>query len=282
MPIVNMMQLLNTAQKEHKAIAAFEFWSLDSAQAIIRTAERVGVSAILQVGPAECVYLSLEEMVAIAKLAANKSSMEVGLHFDHGNSFEIVSGAIKAGFTSVMIDASHLSLEENISLTKRVVDLAHPLGISVEGELGRLAGSEGNVHVDTNDIRYTDPKESAYFVKETGIDCLAPAIGSAHGFYEWEPKLNIKRLDEIHRETQLPLVLHGGTGIPYDQIHEAIEHGICKINICTEFVAAYGQQYTKTQQQENYKYSIAGLFVPSQEAGMAVVEEKMRHFSCKR
>ena len=279
MPLVTMKEILDKARADKYAVGAFEFWSLDSAQAVVEAAEELGCPAILQAGFIECEFAKgIKNLSEIARIVANASSVPVALHLDHAEDYDFILSALDAGFTSVMIDASAMSFEDNVDLTKKVVEAARPCGVTVEAELGKLAGNEGNISVSEEDAAQTDPDEAKKFVELTGIDALAVAIGTAHGFYTFTPKLNISRLKMIAEKVNIPLVLHGGSGTPDDMVVEAVGNGIAKVNVCTEFVAAFGKQYIDTQNQQGFKYSIPGLFGPSKEAGKALVKSKMKLF----
>jgi len=274
-----MKEILDKARADKYAVGAFEFWSLDSAQAVVEAAEELGCPAILQAGFIECEFAKgIKNLSEIARIVANASSVPVALHLDHAEDYDFILSALDAGFTSVMIDASAMSFEDNVDLTKKVVEAARPCGVTVEAELGKLAGNEGNISVSEEDAAQTDPDEAKKFVELTGIDALAVAIGTAHGFYTFTPKLNISRLKMIAEKVNIPLVLHGGSGTPDDMVVEAVGNGIAKVNVCTEFVAAFGKQYIDTQNQQGFKYSIPGLFGPSKEAGKALVKSKMKLF----
>ena len=280
MPLVTMKEILNEARKGKYALGAFEFWSFDSARAVAESAAELGLPAILQAGLLECGYAGgFKNLYVMAKMASEDFGVSIALHLDHAEEHDIILKALDAGFTSVMIDASAMSYDENVAVTKRVVDAARAYGASVEAELGRLTGSEGNVVIVEEEAAQTDPDEAARFAAETGIDALAVAIGTAHGFYTFTPKLNISRLIEISEKTKIPLVLHGGSGTPDEQVAEAVENGIAKVNICTEFVAAYGKKYIETQNQPGFKYSVPSLFGPSVSTGKELVKSKMELFS---
>jgi fructose-bisphosphate aldolase, class II len=282
MPLVTMKGMLETARQGKYAIGAFEFWSLDSAQAIVEAAAELGLPVILQCGFIECEFAGgIRNLYRIAKMVADDSDVPVALHLDHAEDFGFIQSALDAGFTSVMIDGSKLPLQENTRLTRRVVEAAKPYFASVEAELGKLAGTEGNGSVNAEEAAQTDPEDARLFVDETGIDALAVAIGTAHGFYTFTPRINIERLKQIAAKVTVPLVLHGGSGTPDEQVAAAIRHGISKVNICTEFVAAFGRTYIATQNQPQFKYSIPALFGPSKQAGKQLAMSKMRLFGGK-
>ena len=283
MALVTMKEILDKARKEKFAIGAFEFWSLDSAQAVVQSASELSMPAILQAGLLECEFAGgIKNLYRIAKIVAEDfTNVPVALHLDHAEEYDFILSALEAGFTSVMIDASKISFEDNIAITKKVVDAAQPYGASVEAELGKLPGNEGSISVSEAEAAQTDPEEARRFVEATGIDALAVAIGTVHGFYNFTPNINIDRLKAIADLVPIPLVLHGGSGTPDEKVLEAISHGITKVNICTEFVAAFGKQYIETQNQPEYRYSIPSLFGPSKEAGKALAKKKMKLFGGK-
>jgi len=277
-----MKEMLQRARNEKYAVGAFEFWSLDSAQAVVESAAELGLPAILQAGLLECEFAGgVKNLYRIAQMTADAFPVPVALHLDHAEDYDFVRSALDAGFTSVMIDASMMPFDENVRITQKVVEAAHPYGASVEAELGKLAGSEGSLSVREEEAAQTDPEKAQSFVEQTGVDALAVAIGTAHGFYTFAPKINIERLREIAEKVAVPLVLHGGSGTPDDKVVEAIGYGIAKVNICTEFVAAFGTQYIQTQGQPGYTYSIPSLFGPSKQAGKALATAKMKLFGRK-
>lgn len=280
MKFTPMHILLNEAEDKGIALGAFEFWSLETARAAINAGNKLGLPVILQAGQTEIDMLGgFEETVAIVEIAAKNSKEKVALHLDHATSYEACEKAINAGFSSVMIDMSAHPFEENIRVTKQVVDLAHSKGVSVEAELGRLVGEEGEISVSGPEGTQTDPLEAEMFVKETNVDCLAAVIGTQHGIYKFEPNLNIERLKEIRSRTNIPLVLHGGSGTPMDQVQESIRQGIRKVNICTDIVVGMGQAYIDTQSDPNFSYSTINLFGPANEKAEEVIIEKMKAFA---
>ena len=237
MSFASMKPILQKAKENRYAVGAFTFASLDTAYALIDAANRANMPIILQTGPLECGYAGLEELAEIAHLAVKRANVPVALNLDHGDTVEIVEQAVKAGFSSVMIDASKHNYDENVRMTKEVVKIASPVGVSVEAELGKIGGAEGLIDVKDAEATQTDPDEALDFVQKTGIDALAAAIGTAHGFYMQAPVLNIERLKKIAALTNIPIVLHGGSGTPDGQVLEAINCGITKVNICTEFLS---------------------------------------------
>lgn len=276
MALVPMKQMLIKARHDGNAIGAFEFWSYDSACAVIEAAEILNVPVILQVGHFERDYMGgYLNAYRIASMAAQHAAVPVALHLDHAESYDEVLLALEAGFTSVMIDASARSFEDNIYITSQVVRLAAQYGSTVEAELGQLLGNEGNV-VSSNVL--TDPDSAAEFVARTGIDALAVAIGTAHGFYKETPHIDIDRLKQIADKVAIPLVLHGGSGTPNEAIRKAVQCGISKVNICTEFICAMGQEMLRVQ-QEGITYNVMTLFDSGKEAGKRLVGEKIKLFT---
>ena len=277
--IVPMKDILVPARADRCAIAAFEFWSLDSAQAVVEAAEAAGMPVILQAGPLEIQFAGIDNLARMARTVAEPSSAPVALHLDHGDTVDLARQAVEVGFTSVMIDASALPFERNVEITREVVALARPNGVTVESELGMLAGAEAGKTISEEEAAQTDPDEASRFVEATGIDALAVAIGTGHGFYAFPPRLNIQRLAEIARRIPLPLVLHGGSGTPDEKVLEAISLGIAKVNICTEFLAAYGRSFTAEQVREGFKYSVPSLFGTAKAAGGELALAKIHLFA---
>jgi fructose-bisphosphate aldolase class II len=205
-----------------------------------------------------------------------KVTVPVAIHLDHGSSFEKCKEAIDAGFTSVMIDASHHSFEENIEITSKVVDYAHSKGVSVEAELGTVGGQEDDVIAEG--VIYADPKECEELVKRTGIDCLAPALGSVHGPYKGEPNLGFKEMEEIGNITGLPLVLHGGTGIPTKDIQQSVSLGTAKINVNTENQITSAKAVREALAANPEEYDPRKYLGPAREAIKETVIGKIREF----
>ena len=179
-------------------------------------------------------YMGVAEFAAIAKAVAKKADVPVALHLDHCTQFPMIVECIKEGFTSVMIDGSHLPYEENLALAQKVVEVAHAAGVAVESELGRVGGAEDDLNVDEREATFTVPEEAADYVRRSGVDSLAVAIGTAHGVYKGTPKLDLERLSAIRAAVSVPLVLHGASGVPDEAVRAAIARGIAKVNIATE------------------------------------------------
>ena len=248
-------------------------------QAVVEAAEEMGAPVILQTTPSTVKYGGLEFYYANAKAAAEKASVPVAIHLDHGSSFELAMQALRVGYTSIMIDGSHESFEENIALTKRVTDSCNPSGVPVEAELGKVGGKEDDLEGGDGNP-YTDPMEAKEFVERTGISSLAVAIGTAHGLYQGEPKLDLGRLEAIGKVVDIPLVLHGASGVPDEAVKESIRRGICKVNFATELRIAFsgGVKEVLAEKPDIFdpkKYCGAG-----REAVKRLVIEKMTVCGC--
>ena len=232
----NSLKMIQKAWKNGYAVPAFNAENLEMVQAIIETAEEENSPVIIQTTPPTVKYLTAEEAFAMVKTMADTAAVPVALHLDHCPDFNGVMAAIKAGYSSVMFDGSKLPFDENAQITKQVVAAARPMGITVEAELGTVGGKEDNVLSDK--IIYTDIDEAKRFAEITDVDIFAVAIGTAHGFYKGEPKLDFDRIDKISKITNKPLVLHGGSGIPESSVKKAISLGMAKVNFATELRAA--------------------------------------------
>jgi fructose-bisphosphate aldolase class II len=278
MAFASFKEILIDGLKNGYAVGQFNVNNLEFLQAIIETAEEERSPVILGVSEGAMKYMNIEYTAAMAKTAAEKATVPVILHLDHGSSFEVVLKCIRAGFSSIMIDASHYPLEENIAKTKQVVDACHVLGIDVEGELGRIGGTEDDISVDERDATLARPDEAVRLVKEAGIDALAPAIGSAHGLYKGVPVLAFDRLQEIRDLTGVPLVLHGGSGIPDEDIRKAISLGVSKINVNTENQVSFTKKIREILNNDQKVYDPRKYLGPAREAIKETVREKIRLF----
>lgn len=239
MAFVTTDRMLASANEGGYAIGAFNVENMEMVMAVIRAAEQMKAPVILQTTPSTVKYAKLFMYYANVKAAAERAAVPIALHLDHGNSFELAIQAMHVGYSSIMIDGSKETLEENIRLTKRVVDACSAAGIPVEAELGKVGGKEDEL--ECSDPGYTEPEDAVRFVAETGVNSLAIAIGTAHGIYKGEPKLDVDRLSEIKEKVDIPLVLHGASGVPDSTVQECIRRGISKVNFATELRLAYSE-----------------------------------------
>ncbi len=238
MALVTGKELLLAAQKGGYAVGAFNVENLEMVQAVVAAAEELNSPVIMQTTPGTLKYADTDYFYAMEKVAAEKASVPVAIHLDHGNSFDLSLKALRSGYTSIMIDGSHEGFEDNIAVSKAVADACHAAGVSVEAELGKVGGKEDDLDGGDGDP-YTDPKEAVEFVERTGVDYLAVAIGTAHGVYKGTPKLDVDRLSEIRDVVDIPIVLHGTSGVPDAQVKECIKRGICKVNYATDLRIAF-------------------------------------------
>ena len=231
--LVNTKEILKNAQAGKYAVAAFNVYSLETVQAAIRVAERENQPVIIALGERYFPTVDVEGFAALVKAIAEKSPVPIALHLDHAYEKESIIRAIRSGFTSVMFDGSAYELEENIRRTKEIVEIAHMAGVSVEAEIGSLAKGDFSDE-EEGDGTLTDPQSAKDFVAETGVDFLAAAIGTVHGMYKGEPKIDLPLLEKIGQAVDVPLVLHGGSGTPDAIVKQAVQLGICKVNVNTE------------------------------------------------
>lgn len=274
-----MKEMLEKAKEGKYAVGQFNLNNLEFTQAILQAAEEEKSPVILGVSEGAGKYMGGFKVVAAMVKALMEEygiTVPVALHLDHGSSFESCARAIHAGFTSVMIDASHKPFEENVAITSKVVELAHLFGVSVEAELGRVGGQEDEVQ--SAGIIYADPQECVELVRRTDIDALAPALGSVHGPYRGEPKLGFKEMEEISRLTGKPLVLHGGTGIPTKDIQKAISLGTAKINVNTENQIASAKTVREVLAANPDLYDPRKYLGPARETIKQTVIGKIREF----
>jgi fructose-bisphosphate aldolase class II len=288
-------ELLLAARRGGYAVGAFNIQNLESLLAVVEAAVEERSPVIVAVTPGAIKYAGLNHLAGLVKAAAESAPVPMALHLDHGEDIETVRKCLEAGFTSVMIDGSHLPFEENVALTRKVVELAHLRGVSVEGELGKLAG------VEEREAVLTDPDEAKEFVERTGVDALAVSIGTSHGAYKFkgEPRLDFERLRVIREKVDVPLVLHGASsvpqwiiekatkygaelagakGIPEDHIRRAIELGITKINIDTDMRLAFTATVREVLTNQPKEFDPRKILGPAKEAVKEVVKAKMRLF----
>lgn len=237
MPLVTTEQMFKDAEQGGYAIAAFNVENLEMVQAVVAAAEELKSPVILQTSAKTVQYANFTIFHALAKAAADGATVPIALHLDHGNSFELAMQALRAGYTSIMIDGSHEAFEDNIELSRKVVEACAPSKVSVEAELGKVGGKEDDI--DGGDGGLTEPLEAKEFVERTKVTSLAVAIGTSHGVYKGVPKLDVERLSEISEAVKIPLVLHGGSGLSEESIQECIKRGIRKVNYATELRIAF-------------------------------------------
>ena len=278
MPLVSMTEMLNKAKAEGYSVGQFNLNNLEFTQAILQAAEAEKSPVILGVTEGAARYMSgFKTVVKMVEglMEDLNITVPVAIHLDHGSSFEKCKEAIEAGFTSVMIDASHHPFEENVAATSKIVEYAHAKGVSVEAELGTVGGQEDDV---SGSILYADTQQCVELVKRTGIDCLAPALGSVHGTYNGKPNLGFKEMEEIGSLTGVPLVLHGGTGIPTKDIQKSISLGTAKINVNTENRIASAKVVREVLAAKPNEYDPRKYLGPARDAIRETVIGKMREF----
>ena len=234
MPFVSAREMLKKAQQGAYAVGAFNTENMEMVQAVIAAAEAERAPVMIQTTPGTLKYAGPRCFAGLVSRLAEAAKVPVALHLDHGNSYELAEECAREGYTSLMIDGSRLSFEDNAELTRRVVAMAGKL--PVEAELGTVGGKEDGMEARP---QYTDPDEAAEFVRLTGISSFAVAIGTAHGVYKGEPKLDLERLSAVRAKVDIPLVLHGTSGVPENQVRECIRRGICKVNYATDLRIAF-------------------------------------------
>lgn len=268
-------ELLHTARRNAYAIGAFNVYNLEGVQAVVDAASLLGSPAMLQLHPSALKYGG-SPLVALCLEAARSSKVPIAVHLDHSTSLEDIQSALLAGMSSIMADGSHLPYSENLAFTCEMTQLAHTSGAIVEAEIGRISGTEDGLTIAEKEAKMTDPSQAAEFVRETQVDALAVTIGNVHGKYQSEPKLDFKRLAAIRKEVDVPLVLHGASGLPDTMISQSIQLGVCKFNVNTEVREAYldvlksSNSLSSPDLLELMKKAIAAM--------QLVVEEKLQIF----
>ena len=278
MALVPVTELLLRADREGYAVGAFNANNMEIIQAIVDAAEKENAPVIMQASQGAIKYAGLEFITGMVKIAAEATRVPVALHLDHGTDFDQVIKCIRSGFSSVMYDGSKLSLEDNIAITNKVLEITRPIGVSVEAELGKIGGTEDDVHVSDREAMYTDPEEARYFVEKTGIESLAIAIGTAHGQYKGEPQLDFARLSKIKSLVKIPIVLHGSSGVPDESVRKAIELGVCKVNIDTNIREAFVWEMRRRMEDNPDEIDPRKLLGPARDAATAIIREKIRLF----
>ncbi|WP_186445621.1 class II fructose-1,6-bisphosphate aldolase [Paenibacillus cremeus] len=280
MPLISSTAMLQAARKNKYAVGAFNVHTLEMLQAVVEAAAETQSPLIIQSTVGTVKHLGPDYIAAAATVAANRTGLPIALHLDHCTDFPLIVQCIRAGYTSVMIDASMHPFEENVERTRKVMEVAAAAGVNVEAELGKVGGVEDDIVVDERDALLADPEECKLFIERTGVFTLAPAIGTAHGIYKGDPNIDFARIERIASLVEQPLVLHGGSGIPAEQVKKAVALGMAKMNIATELRIAFSdaiKDIFKAHPEENdpRKY-----MVPAKDAVKRLAIEKMELCGC--
>ena len=278
MTLVSGKELLTAAQQGNYGVGAFNCNNMEIVQAIIAAAEAESSPVIIQASQGAIKYAGLDYIVGLVTTAAKNTRIPVCLHLDHGTDFQQVVRCIAKGFSSVMFDGSKLPMEENIAITRRIVEIASAVGVSTEAEIGKIAGTEDEVNVHEKEAMLTDPSEVKYFVENTGVDSLAVAIGTAHGQYKFEPKLDFARLAKIRDLVDIPIVMHGSSGVPDADVRKAISLGVRKVNIDTNIREAFVKGIKGAMDGNPQEIDPRKLLGPAREAMTEIVRGKIRVF----
>lgn len=273
--LYTMKDLLVVGKEHQFAVPAFNICSFDMLKAIMEEVEANNAPVILEIHPDEIEYLG-DNFVATVREYAYRSKVPVVIHMDHGGTIKDVMRAIRNGYTSVMIDASRASYEENVALTTQVVELAHKVGVSVEAELGTI-GNNGSAEGGADTIIYTDPDQAEDFVSRTGIDTLAVAIGTAHGLYpkDKKPELNMPLLKELNKRLDIPFVLHGGSGNPDKEVSESVQYGVRKVNLSSDLKSVFFEEVRRVLVDNPAMYEPNQVYPSANEKVKDVVRHKL-------
>ncbi len=264
--LVTTKEMLLDAQRNHYAVGAFNIENLEFVMAVLAAAEETKSPVIMQTTPGTVKSAGLDYFYGMVKAAAERASVPVALHLDHGDGFDRCMQALRVGYTSVMIDGSHETFEDNIALTKSVAAVGAAMGVPVEAELGKVGGKEDDGPAVEGENPYTDPEEAREFVERTGCTSLAIGVGTAHGVYTETPHIEQEVVKAIRAAVDVPLVLHGTSGVPDDQVAEAVKNGICKVNYATELRQAYTKGFM------GYMAENPGCFDPKKPAKLGMAE----------
>ena len=278
MPLVTTTEMFKKAYDGGYAVGAFNVNNMEIVQGITEACQEQHAPVVLQVSKGARAYANHTYLIKLVEAAVIETGLPICLHLDHGNSFELAVQAMKAGYTSVMIDGSHEDFENNIAVTKKVVDVANAFGIPVEAELGKVGGKEDDLEADAD--TNTDPQEAKEFVERTGVSSLAVAIGTAHGFYVGTPVLDKQRVSAIKEVVDVPLVLHGASGLSEEDVRECVERGMCKVNFATELRVAYTDAVKKLLEEKPETFDPKKLGVVAMEAVKEQVIARMKMCGC--
>ena len=258
MGFVAMHELIRPAFQKGYAVPSFCAWNGEVMDVVLRTAERLRAPVILMQGPGEFPAMAPGPMAAVAKALQARYGAPASLHLDHGDSLEMVRECVESGYTSVMLDFSTRPFEENVKGLQEVVRIARPHGITVEGEIGKVGQADELTAEGSGSSALTDPADAVEYARRTGVDILAVSVGNKHGFYRGDPELNFDLLKELHQKVPVPLVMHGGTGIPEKDIRRAVEMGIAKVNVASELIHGFrGSLSTQWEGKRNLWTPIA-------------------------
>lgn len=285
--LVHARTIIDKAYRRQRAVVAFNTINAETTWAIARAASQVGAPTLFEISEKTIHYLGLDTVAALVRSISNDSSIRVPLamHLDHGHSFAMAAACVKAGFSSVMIDASALPFLANVRLTKRVVDFAHKHRVIVQGEIGALKPAKGRQGLRAAHDLMTDPAQAREFVRLTGVDTLGVAVGTLHGpmkIFHKLPKIDFPRLKAIHELTNVPLVLHGASGVPASDLRRASKLGVAVINIDTELRLAYLKSLRRELKQQLHEYDPRMIFSPVVDALTATAVKKLRSLRIKR
>jgi len=280
MPLVTTKELLEKAMREKYAVGAFNANNIEMVQAIIEAAEEESAPVILQASQGAIKYAGLENVTAIVKNAADMAKIPIALHLDHGTNYEQNVKCLRIGFTSLMFDGSKLPYEENVSITRKVVEMGHAVGVPVEGEIGKIGGTEDHITVSEVEADMTEPEEALRFVEDTGVDSLAVAVGSVHRMKKKEAKLDHERIKRIAELVKIPLVLHGSSGVMDDEMKKGIKEGLCKINVATQLNMAFVEGMRKALNEKPEEVDPRKILGVSKELLKKVVRDRIRVFGC--
>jgi len=275
MALISSTSMLQAARAGGYAVVAYNVHTLEMLQAVTEAAVETESPLILQTTVGTVKHLGPEYVAAAAQVAARSAGVPIALHLDHCTDFSLIVRCIKAGYTSVMIDASHAPFEENVRQTAKVVEIAAAAGVNVEAELGRVGGVEEELSVEAEDATLADPEECALFVERTGVPTLAPAIGTAHGIYKGEPRIDFERIRAISNRVGVPLVLHGGSGIPGEQVKKCVELGMAKMNVATELRIVFSEAIKDVFRKQPEENDPRKYMIPAKQALKAAAIEKM-------
>ena len=276
MSLVNPKELMLKAQKEGYAVPAFNVHNLETIQAVVRGAVKLTSPVMIATTPGTVMHAGLKNITSIVKNEAQSCDIPIALHMDHCEDYALLKECAQVGYTSMMIDASKLKYADNVALTKKVVALGRDYGMCVESELGKIGGVEDDISISEKDALMTVPEEAYEFANETGIDTLAVAIGTAHGLYKGEPKLDYDRLKKIADMLDIPLVLHGASGLKPDAVQKAIALGICKVNIATELKIPFADAIKKVFSQDPDESDPRKYMGAGRDAAQKMVEFKIK------